>query len=93
MPAAPSSKSAEPSPAAIAYRVEEDDRLLIFDAHGTLLAEYPWPEPGTKYVGSGNPRGPRGPRKQSGSVRDVLIHQLMLLWCQVACFGASFRRW
>lgn len=47
---------------AIAYRVEEDNRLLIFDAQGTLLAEYPWPVPGTKYVGSGNPRGPRGPR-------------------------------
>ncbi|MGH1524104.1 integrase core domain-containing protein [Leifsonia sp. L25] len=46
----------------IAYRLEEDDRLLIFDAHGTLLAEYPWPASGTKYVGSGNPRGPRGPR-------------------------------
>jgi putative transposase len=46
----------------IAY-LEGDDRLLIFDAQGTLLAEYPWPEPGTKYVGSGNPRGPRGPRK------------------------------
>ena len=51
---------------AIAYRVEEDDRLLIFDAAGTLLAEYPWPAPGTKYVGSGNPRGPRGPRKNRG---------------------------
>ncbi|WP_157694676.1 MULTISPECIES: hypothetical protein [unclassified Leifsonia] len=50
----------------IAYRVEENDRLLIFDAHGTLLAEYPWPAPGTKYVGSGNPRGPRGPRKNQG---------------------------
>lgn len=50
----------------IAYRVEEQDRLLIFDAHGTLLAEYPWPAPGTKYVGSGNPRGPRGPRKIPG---------------------------
>jgi putative transposase len=47
----------------IAYRIEEDDRLLIFDPQGTLLAEYPWPAPGTKYVGSGNPRGPRGPRK------------------------------
>lgn len=47
----------------IAYRVEEDDRLLIFDSQGTLLAEYPWPAPGTKYVGSGKPRGPRGPRK------------------------------
>ncbi|WP_426622935.1 integrase core domain-containing protein [Leifsonia sp. McL0607] len=51
----------------IAYRVEEDDRLLIFDAHGTLLAEYPWPAPGIKYVGSGNPRGPRGPRKNPGT--------------------------
>ena len=51
---------------AIAYRVEELDRLMIFDAHGTLLAEYPWPEPGTKYVGSGNPRGPRGPRTTRG---------------------------
>jgi len=51
---------------AIAYRVEEDDQLLIFDADGTLLAEYPWPAPGTKYVGSGNPRGPRGPRKNRG---------------------------
>ena len=38
----------------------------IFDADGTLLAEYPWPAPGTKYVGSGNPRGPRGPRKNRG---------------------------
>jgi transposase InsO family protein len=47
----------------IAYRLEEDDRLLIFDSQGTLLIEYPWPEPGTKYVGSGRPRGPRGPRK------------------------------
>lgn len=52
---------------AIAYRVEEDDRLLIFDTDGTLLAEYPWPAPGTKYVGSGNPRGPRGPRKNRGA--------------------------
>ena len=50
----------------IDYRVVEDDRLLIFDAVGTLLAEYPWPAPGTKYVGSGNPRGPRGPRKNRG---------------------------
>ncbi|WP_460581598.1 integrase core domain-containing protein, partial [Humibacter ginsengisoli] len=48
---------------AIAYRVEENDRLLIFDALGTFLAEYPWPAPGTKYVGSGKPRGPKGPRK------------------------------
>jgi hypothetical protein len=47
----------------IAYRLEEDHGILIFDSQGTLLIEYPWPEPGTKYVGSGRPRGPRGPRK------------------------------
>jgi transposase InsO family protein len=47
----------------IAYLVEEEDRLLVFDSHGTLLIEHRWPEPGTKYVGSGRPRGPRGPRK------------------------------
>lgn len=46
----------------IAYRVEEEDRLLIFDADGTLLAEFIWPKPGTKYVGSGNSRGHHGPR-------------------------------
>jgi transposase InsO family protein len=51
---------------AIAYRVEEDDRLLIFDAQRSLLAEYPWPEPSTKYIGSGKPRGPKGPRKNPG---------------------------
>ncbi|TFC79442.1 helix-turn-helix domain-containing protein [Cryobacterium sp. TMS1-20-1] len=45
-----------------AYLVEEDDRLLVFDSHGTLLIEHRWPLPGTKYVGSGRPRGPRGPR-------------------------------
>ena len=43
--------------------VEEDDRLLVLDADGTVIIEHPWPAPGTKYVGSGRPRGPRGPRK------------------------------
>lgn len=47
----------------IAYRVEESDRLLIFDTQGTLLTEYPWPKPDTKYVSSSNPRGSRGPRE------------------------------
>jgi putative transposase len=47
----------------IAYRLEEDDHLLVFDSQGTLVIECPWPEPGTKYVGNGQPRGPRGPRK------------------------------
>ena len=44
---------------AIAYLVEEDAALLIFDHQGTLLIEHPRPKPGTKYVGSGRPRGPR----------------------------------
>ena len=56
----------------IAYRIEEDDRLLIFDAQGTLLVEYPWPAPGTKYVGSGNPRGPRGPPRRACDVSRYL---------------------
>jgi putative transposase len=46
----------------IAYRLEDERGLQIFDSQGTLLIEYPWPKSGTKYVGSGLPRGPRGPR-------------------------------
>jgi hypothetical protein len=62
-----SNKSSNPFGTATCQpHAEENDRLLIFDAQGTLLIEYPWPEPGTKYVGSGNPRGPRGPRKNRG---------------------------
>jgi putative transposase len=38
--------------------VEEDERLIILDADGTVIIEYSWPAPGTKYVGSGRPRGP-----------------------------------
>ena len=51
---------------AIAYRLEDESGLQIFDSQGTLLIEYPWPESGTKYVGSGLPRGPRGPRTTHG---------------------------
>ena len=47
----------------LAYLVETDSSLMVFDDQGTLLIEHPWPAPGTKYVGSGRPRGPRGPRK------------------------------
>lgn len=50
----------------IAYRLEDENGLQIFDSQGTLLIEYPWPAPGTKYVGSGLPRGPRGPRTTHG---------------------------
>ncbi len=47
----------------LAYLVETEASLTVFDDQGTLLIEHPWPAPGTKYVGSGRPRGPRGPRK------------------------------
>jgi len=42
--------------------VETEASLQVFDESGTLLIEHPWPKPGTKYVGSGRPRGPRRPR-------------------------------
>jgi transposase InsO family protein len=47
----------------LAYLVETDTSIMVFDDQGTLLIEHPWPKPGTKYVGSGQPRGPRGPRR------------------------------
>jgi putative transposase len=43
--------------------VENELSLQVFDESGTLLIEHPWPKPGTKYVGSGRPRGPRRPHK------------------------------
>jgi putative transposase len=42
--------------------VETEVSLQVFDESGTLLIEHPWPTPGTKYVGSGRPKGPRRPR-------------------------------
>jgi len=50
----------------LAFLVETEASLLVFDDHGTLLIEHPWPAPGTKYVRSGRPRGPQGPRRLSG---------------------------
>jgi transposase InsO family protein len=47
----------------LAYLVETDASLMVFDDQGTLLIEHAWPAPGTKYVGSGRPHGPRGPHK------------------------------
>ena len=35
------------------------DGVRFIDDRGTLIAEYPWPAPGTRYVGSGKPRGRR----------------------------------
>jgi putative transposase len=47
----------------LAYLVEAEASLMVFDDQGTLLIEHQWPKPGTKYVGSGRPKGPRRPRK------------------------------
>ncbi len=48
---------------ALVYLVEEPDKLLVLDTDGTLFIEHAWPAPGTKYVGSGRPRGSQRPRK------------------------------
>jgi transposase InsO family protein len=39
--------------------IYEATGILVFDDRGTLIAEHLWPPPGVKYVGNGNPRGPR----------------------------------
>jgi transposase InsO family protein len=39
--------------------IYETAGILVFDDRGTLIAEHAWPPPGVKYVGNGNPRGPR----------------------------------
>ena len=41
------------------YLLETDDHLLIFNDRGTEIMKHRWPGPGTKYVGSGRPRGRR----------------------------------
>ena len=43
----------------IAYIVETEHTVQIFDDRGTLLIEHGWPTPGTKYVGSGKRPGRR----------------------------------
>lgn len=46
----------------LVYLVESDTTLMVFDDQGTLIIEHTWPAPGTKYVGSGKPRGRRRTR-------------------------------
>ena len=46
--------------------VESEASLQVFDESGALLIEHPWPKLGTKYVGSGRPKGPRRPRPPGG---------------------------
>lgn len=43
----------------IAYIVETEHTVQIFDERGTLIIEHAWPAPGTKYVGSGKRPGRR----------------------------------
>lgn len=44
--------------------VSADDQIIITDLHGEVLAEHNRPAPGTKYVGNGQPRGPRPKTRQ-----------------------------
>lgn len=37
--------------------MDAGNTVMVFDLHGTLIIEHPWPKPGTKYVSSGRPRG------------------------------------
>ena len=33
--------------------------IMVFDDRGTLIVEHLWPSPGIRYVGNGQPRGPK----------------------------------
>jgi putative transposase len=39
--------------------VTDDDKIIVTDTHGEILAEHTRPAPGIRYVGKGRPRGPR----------------------------------
>jgi transposase InsO family protein len=39
--------------------ISDDDKIIITDLHGEILAEYTRPTPGITYVGNGRPSGPR----------------------------------
>jgi hypothetical protein len=62
---------------ALVFLVETEAALLVFDDQGTLLIEHAWPVPGTRYVGSGRPRGPSRSPKNRLSVTDVLRHEVL----------------
>ena len=57
--------------------VETETSLACLRRSGTLLIEHPWPKPGTKYVGSGRPKGPPSATPIRGSVTDVLRHEVL----------------
>ncbi len=33
--------------------------IMVFDDRGTLIVEHHWPSPGIRYIGNGQPRGPK----------------------------------
>ena len=37
--------------------MDAGNTVMVFDLRGTLIIEHSWPEPGTKYVSNGRPRG------------------------------------
>lgn len=45
-------------------------RVHFYDRNGNLLLEHPWPEPGTKHVSNGRPRGAGTARPKN--IRDVI---------------------
>jgi hypothetical protein len=38
--------------------MDAGNTVMVFDLHGTLIIEHPWPKPGTKYVSNGRRPGP-----------------------------------
>lgn len=44
--------------------------MKFYDDTGVLLLEHPWPEPGTKHVSNGRPRGAGTARPKD--IRDVI---------------------
>ena len=41
------------------FVIYETAGIMVFDNHGTLIVEHLWPPPGIRYVGNGQPRGPK----------------------------------
>lgn len=52
------------------YIAELDEGVKFYDHTGELLLEHPWPQPGTKHVSNGRPRG--AGTKRPNNIRDVI---------------------
>ena len=53
--------------------VTDGDKITVADLHGEILIEHTRPAPAVKYVGNGQPRGPRP--QHTTTVTEVLTHQ------------------